>query len=108
VQLELGDLKKKIADKMVFWNLRAAQGYLAHCAVHFSSSKSSLCELRVARGMWRGAPLNQEHLGIYSGSCASRRMMWRGAQLENSKKKGITVTCASRRTGGAARKHGNL
>ncbi|MCI29639.1 hypothetical protein A2U01_0050848, partial [Trifolium medium] len=73
-----------------------------------AEATTTFWKLRVAQGMWHGAPLNQEAQNFCSGSCVLRRVVWRGAPLKIQTRKSVTVTCASRKTVGAARQHGIL
>ncbi|MCI47793.1 hypothetical protein A2U01_0069035, partial [Trifolium medium] len=60
-------------------DLRAAQGYLARCAVQFTSSRSLFGKVRVAQGdMERRAAENSKQ-SVHNGYLRVAQGIWRGA-----------------------------
>ncbi|MCI47428.1 hypothetical protein A2U01_0068670 [Trifolium medium] len=64
---------------MVFWNLRVAQGVLARCAVQFTSSRSPFWNVRVAQADMARHAEEISNQNVHNGYLRVAQGIWRGA-----------------------------
>ncbi|MCI40969.1 hypothetical protein A2U01_0062202, partial [Trifolium medium] len=64
---------------MEFWNLRAAQGILARCAVKFTSSRNLVWKVRVAQNDMARCATEISKQDVHNGNLRVAQGKWRGA-----------------------------